>query len=221
MALWSLCHGGTIAEAAAHSGLASKQVAEIRRRYGIANIVTNERHQAEDRGQIGPWAPSRLFQSGFERYKNDFHSYNYVWVLGLSVDQAMNAVETWPEFVAIRTRLVKDYATTWRQFARVDIARCYAKFARFEGPALVSPRTQAKVEAAVAALGKLSFKAGELMPMLKLSKRHVQRALSRMPNVRKIGSRRGSRWMVASSAGRPCAAAGITSAPVADAASQN
>jgi len=198
LALGSLCHGGTVAEAAAVSGLDPQRVAEIHRRYAITRIITNDSHQVDDGVQIGPWAPSRLYQSGRQRFKNDFHSWNYLWVMGLSVDQAMNALETWPEFVAIRVRLTRDYPMTWRQFARLDITRCYAKFIAFKGPEPVSRRTQAKVEAAVAALGKLSFKAGELMPLLKLSKRHVQRALSRMPKLRKGGAKRGSRWEVVS-----------------------
>jgi len=58
LALGSLCHGGTIAEAAAVSGLDPQHVAEIHRRYAITRIITNDSHQVDDGVQIGPWATS-------------------------------------------------------------------------------------------------------------------------------------------------------------------
>ena len=193
-ALWSLCHGGTIAEAAAHSGLTEQQVSHIHKTYGIKYLVANQKHQADDCTQIGPWTKSRLHQSGYQRYKNDFHSWHYCWVMGLSVDEALHALHTWPEFRAIQARLRRDYPETWRKFARVDIARCYPQFAKYSGPALVRKRTQLKVEKAVISLNKPSFTTRELMPLLNLSKRHLPRALAKVSFLRKVGVKRGSRW---------------------------
>ena len=194
LALGSLCHGGTIAEAAAHSGLTEGHVSRILQSYGIEHIIANQKHQADDGVQIGPWTRSRLHQSGHQRFKNDFHSWHYCWVMGLSVDEALHALCSWPEFMAIQARLTKDYPHTWRKFARTDIARCYEKFASFNGPALVSNRTQARVEKAVMALNKQSFTTKELLPLLQLSRRQVQRALGQLGTLRRKGSKRGSRW---------------------------
>jgi len=197
-ALWSLCHGGTVAEAAIHSGLTEQQVKDIRDNYGIQYIVSNQKHQADDGQQIGPWTDSRRHQSGHQRYKNDFHSWYYLWVHGLSVDEALYALMHWKEFEAIKARLLRDYPETWRKFARVDIARCYPQFARYRGPALVRKRTQLKVEKAVISLNKPSFATRELMPLLGLSRRHTVRALAKVPLLRKVGVKRGTRWEIQS-----------------------
>ena len=193
-ALWCLCHGGTIREAAAHSGLTEQQVKDIRHNYGIKYLVSNQKHQVDDGQQIGPWINSRLHQSGHQRYKNDFHSWYALWVHGLSVDEALHALMQWKEFQAVKARLIRDYPETWRKFARVDIARCYSKFASYTGPALVRKRTQLKVEKAVISLNKSTFATRELMPLLVRSKRHTQRALAKVSFLRKVGAKRGSRW---------------------------
>ena len=195
-ALWSLCHGGTIREASAHSGLSELQVHQIYHAYGIRFLIANSKHQTDDGIQIGPWVNSRLYQSGYERYKNDFHSYFFLYSMGLSCEETLQAVCTWQEFRGIKSRLIRDYPATWREFALADIRRCVQKFASYRGPALVRKRTLVTVAKAVTQLNKQSFRTSELLPMLKLSVRQLQRALSQLPNLTKKGFKRGSHWEI-------------------------
>lgn len=194
--LRQLSHGATIAEAAQGNHLSEDQVTRILHSYGIRYIVSNGKHQVDDGVHVGPWTDSRYFQSGCQRYKNDFHSWRYCWAMGLSVDEALDALKNWPELKGIKTRLIEDYPLTWERFARVDIARCYPKFAQYTGPALVSKQTLAKVKNIIAGLNKATFKAKELVGKDCVKIRQIQRALSLLPNVRKLGAKRGARWEI-------------------------